>query len=94
VCSRYTPPRWDDLHEVHRSFPPANLSVGPVFPRGKGAFIRRVPVPELDSPELERELVVAQWAPKSRRSKGQASSHLRNGRTTEATLTAETLGRN
>jgi putative SOS response-associated peptidase YedK len=62
MCARYTPPRWDELHEVHRSLPPENLPVGPVFPRGRGAFIRRVPAPEPVSPELERELVVGQWA--------------------------------
>lgn len=62
MCARYTPPRWDEMHEVHRALPPENLPVGPVFPRGKGAFIRRVATPELETPELERELVVGQWA--------------------------------
>ena len=62
MCARYTPPRWDELHEVHRALPPENLPVGPVFPRGRGAFIRRLPAPGRESPEVERELVVAQWA--------------------------------
>jgi putative SOS response-associated peptidase YedK len=63
MCARYTPPRWDEFHKVHRALPPENLPVGPVFPRGRGAFIRRVPLaPEPDSPEVERELVVGQWA--------------------------------
>lgn len=63
MCARYTPPRWDEMHAVHRSLPPENLPVGPVFPRGRGAFIRRVPAParEAETPEVERELVVAQW---------------------------------
>jgi len=61
MCARYTPPRWDEMHEVHRALPPENLPVGPVFPRGKGAFIRHVPAPEAESPEPVRELVVAQW---------------------------------
>ena len=64
MCARYTPPRWDEMHAVHRALPPENLPVGPVFPRGRGAFIRQVPVPvpEAETPELERELVVGQWA--------------------------------
>ena len=61
MCARYTPPRWDEMHEVHRALPPENLPVGPVFPRGKGAFIRHVPAPEAET-EFERELVVGQWA--------------------------------
>ena len=61
MCARYTPPRWDEMHAVHRSLPPENLPVGPVFPRGKGAFIRHGPEPGAGSPEVERELVVAQW---------------------------------
>ena len=61
MCARYTPPRWDEMHDVHRSLPSENLPVGPVFPRGKGAFIRHVPAPEAERPEVERELVVGQW---------------------------------
>jgi putative SOS response-associated peptidase YedK len=61
MCARYTPPRWDEMHAVHRALPTENLPVGPVFPRGKGAFIRRVPGPEAET-EVERELVVGQWA--------------------------------
>jgi hypothetical protein len=49
------------MQAVHRSLPPENLRVGPVFPPGGGAFIRQVPVPESESPEVERELVAAQW---------------------------------
>ena len=64
MCARYTPPRWDEMHAVHRSLPPENLPVGPVFPRGKGAFIRPVarPVHDVEAPAVERELVVGQWA--------------------------------
>jgi putative SOS response-associated peptidase YedK len=62
VCARYTPPRWDEMHAVHLTLPPENLPVGPVFPRGRGAFIRHVPAPAADTPESERELVVGQWA--------------------------------
>jgi putative SOS response-associated peptidase YedK len=61
MCARYTPPRWDEMHAVHRSLPPENLPVGPVFPRGRGAFIRPLRAPEADTTEVERELVVGQW---------------------------------
>lgn len=61
MCARYTPPRWDEMHAVHRALPPENLPVGPVFPRGRGAFIRHAPAPGAGAPEPVRELVVAQW---------------------------------
>ncbi len=62
MCARYTPPRWDEFHAVHRALPEENLPVGSIFPRGKGAFIRRAPTsPDLETPEPRRELVVAQW---------------------------------
>jgi len=61
MCARYTPPRWDEMHGVYRALPPENLPVGPVFPRGRGAFIRPVRAPEVDTTEVERELVVGQW---------------------------------
>ena len=61
MCARYTPPRWDEMHGVHRALPEENLPVGPIFPRGRGAFIRHAPAPEAEAPEPVRELVVAQW---------------------------------
>ena len=53
MCARHTPPRRDEMHGVYRALPPEKLPVGPVFPRGKGAFIRPVRAPEEDEPTGE-----------------------------------------
>ena len=53
MCSRYTPPRWENFYAEFRALPPENLPVGPVFPRQRGVFVREA--------GAEREAVVGQF---------------------------------
>jgi putative SOS response-associated peptidase YedK len=57
MCNRYHPARPDEFYAEFKVQAPANFPVGSVFPRGRGAFVRRA----RDSAAVEREGVVGQW---------------------------------
>lgn len=55
MCNRYNPPRWDSFYEEFKAQLPTNFPPGPVFPRGRGVFLRQ-------GSELgQRSAVVGQW---------------------------------
>jgi putative SOS response-associated peptidase YedK len=57
MCNRYHPPRADEFYAEFKAQPPSNFSPGPVFPRGRGVFLRRAK----DQADFQREAVVGQW---------------------------------